>query len=76
MTNMKQYQEDYVADHPDDPLPDNMRVLNDSDINRVKNVESFEEFQDVYQHFLLYLHHHIQPMQEYKIKQKKAVLDE
>jgi transcription elongation factor SPT6 len=76
MKNMKQYQEDYVADHPDDPLPENMRVLTDSDIERVHNAETFEEFQDVYQHFLLYFHNHLQPMQDYKILKKKEYLAE
>lgn len=38
----------------DAPIPDNMRVMKDSDIERLKNVQTAEELQDVHNHFVLY----------------------
>lgn len=39
---------------PDAPIPDNVRVIKDSDIERLKNVQTNEELQDAHNHFILY----------------------
>lgn len=38
----------------DAPIPDNIRVMKDSDIERLKNVQTAEELNDVHNHFILY----------------------
>lgn len=39
---------------PDAPIPDNIRVMKDSDIERLKNVQTADELNDVHNHFILY----------------------
>lgn len=39
---------------PDAPIPDNVRVMQDNDIDRLKSVQTAEELQDVHNHFILY----------------------
>lgn len=51
---MRSYQLDQLMKDPDAPIPDNVRVMKDSDIERLKNVQTAEELQDVHNHFVLY----------------------
>ena len=48
-----------------------MRVLDDDDIARVKDVESPEQLNDVYQHFLLYYGREVPKMQIAEKQKKK-----
>ncbi|TGZ45905.1 transcription elongation factor SPT6 isoform X2 [Temnothorax longispinosus] len=61
---MRNYQLDEIMKNPDAPLPDNVRVIKDDDIERLKNVQTSEELNDVYNHFMLYYSHEIPAMQE------------
>ncbi|XP_043664640.1 transcription elongation factor SPT6-like [Vespula pensylvanica] len=56
---MRNYQLDEIMKNPDAPLPDNVRVIKDDDIERLKNIQTSEELNDVYQHFMLYYSHEI-----------------
>lgn len=51
---MRNYQLDQLMQNPDAPIPDNVRVMKDSDIERLRNVQTAEELQDVHNHFILY----------------------
>lgn len=51
---MRSYQLDQLMKDPDAPLPDNIRIMKDSDIERLRNVQTVEELQDVHNHFILY----------------------
>ena len=67
---MKNYQLDEIMKNPDAPLPENLRVIKDNDIERLKNAQTSEELNDIYHHFILYYSHEIPVMQE-TIKQKE-----
>lgn len=70
---MRNYQLDEIMKNPDAPLPDNIRLIKDDDIERLKNVQTSEELNDVYYHFMLYYSHEIPTMQEAaRQKEKKA----
>lgn len=51
---MRSYQLDLLMKDPDAPIPDNVRVMQDNDIERLKSVQTAEELQDVHNHFILY----------------------
>lgn len=51
---MRSYQLDQVMKDPDALIPDHVRVIKDGDIERLKNIQTAEELQDVYNHFMLY----------------------
>lgn len=51
---MRSYQVDQLMKDPDAPIPENVRVINDGDIDRLRNVQTAEELQDVHNHFVLY----------------------
>ncbi|CAH0563642.1 unnamed protein product [Brassicogethes aeneus] len=51
---MRSYQLDELMKNPDAPIPDTVRVMKDSDMERLKNVQSAEELNDVHNHFALY----------------------
>ncbi|XP_031835725.1 transcription elongation factor SPT6 isoform X1 [Nomia melanderi] len=67
---MRNHQLDEIMKNPDAPLPDNVRVIKDDDIERLKNVQTSEELNDVYHHFMLYYNHEIPAMQE-SVRQKE-----
>ncbi|XP_053983538.1 transcription elongation factor SPT6-like isoform X1 [Hylaeus volcanicus] len=70
---MRNYQLDEIMKNPDAPLPDSVRVIKDDDIERLKNVQTTEELNDVYHHFILYYSHQIPAMQEaVRLKEKEA----
>ncbi|XP_014483387.1 PREDICTED: transcription elongation factor SPT6 isoform X1 [Dinoponera quadriceps] len=68
---MRNYQLDEIMKNPDAPLPDNVRVIKDDDIERLKNAQTSEELNDVYHHFMLYYNHEIPKMQETVRKKEK-----
>ncbi|CAH1116319.1 unnamed protein product [Phaedon cochleariae] len=51
---MRSYQLDVLMKDPDAPIPDNIRVMTDLDIERLRNVQTAEELNDVHNHFILY----------------------
>lgn len=61
---MKLYQEDFIMQDPDAPLPDNMRLIEEEDLKQLQNSQTTEELNDVYHHFMLYYNQEIPKMQE------------
>nr|XP_033334830.1 transcription elongation factor SPT6-like [Megalopta genalis] len=61
---MRNYQLDEIMKNPDAPLPDNIRIIKDDDIDRLKNIQTFEELNDIYRHFMLYYSQDVPAMQE------------
>ncbi|XP_043252748.1 transcription elongation factor SPT6-like isoform X1 [Colletes gigas] len=61
---MRNFQLDEIMKNPDAPLPENIRVIKDDDIERLKNVQTFDELNDVYRHFMLYYSHDLPAMQD------------
>lgn len=51
---MRNYQLDQLMIDPDAPIPENVRLLRDSDLERLNSVQTAEELQDVHNHFVLY----------------------
>ncbi|XP_012270306.1 transcription elongation factor SPT6 [Orussus abietinus] len=61
---MRNHQLDEIMKNPDAPLPESVRVIKDEDLERVRNVQTSEELNDVHHHFMLYYSHEIPAMQE------------
>lgn len=51
---IRDYQSDKLMENPDAPIPSDMRIIKDDDIDRLKLVQTPEELKDVHDHFLLY----------------------
>lgn len=51
---IRKFQTDRIMQDPDAPVPSDMRLIRDDDIDRLKLVQSSEELKDVHDHFLLY----------------------
>lgn len=69
---MRFYQMDVLLKDPDAPLPDNVRIMKDSDIDRLKNVQTSEELNDVHNHFILYYSQDLPAMHAaWRIKEKE-----
>lgn len=54
LEKMRSYQLDIIMKNPDAPIPENVRIIKDSDIERLEGVQTAEELQDVHNHFVLY----------------------
>ncbi|XP_046966341.1 transcription elongation factor SPT6 [Vanessa cardui] len=75
--NMREFQLDKVMVDPDAPLPENMRLIRDEDIERMKNVQTPEELRDVHAHFFLYYSNDLPEMQKVqRAKERKKELEE
>ncbi|CAH0715376.1 unnamed protein product, partial [Brenthis ino] len=75
--NMREFQLDKVMADPDAPLPENMRLIRDEDIERMKSVQTPEELRDVHTHFLLYYSNDLPEMQKLqRAKEKKRELED
>ncbi|XP_064461195.1 transcription elongation factor SPT6-like [Ornithodoros turicata] len=71
-TKMQEYQCDQILqDDLEKPLPENLRPIDDSDFQRLDEVQSSEELRDVYLHFLLYYAQDIPDMQEAQAAKRK-----
>ncbi|XP_060521956.1 transcription elongation factor SPT6 isoform X2 [Cylas formicarius] len=69
---MRSYQVDQIMKDPDAPILDSVRVMKDSDLERLKNVQTAEELNDVYNHFILYYAGDLPAMHAaWKIKEKE-----
>lgn len=63
---------DILMKDPDAPLPANVRIMKDSDMERLKYVQTSEELNDVHNHFILYYSQDLAPMHAaWKIKEKE-----
>lgn len=51
---IRDFQLERLMQNPDAPIPSDMRVIRDDDIDRLKLVQTSEELKDVHDHFLLY----------------------
>ncbi|KAK0178826.1 hypothetical protein PV327_007674 [Microctonus hyperodae] len=70
---MRNFQLDEIMKNPDAPLPDNIRVIKEEDIDRLKAVQTNEELNDVYHHFMLYYSHDIPAMHEVVRKKEREM---
>nr|XP_031850226.1 transcription elongation factor SPT6-like [Nomia melanderi] len=61
---MRDFQLDEIMKNPDAPLPDNIRIIKDDDIERLKIAQTNEELNDIYRHFMLYYSQDISAMQQ------------
>lgn len=74
---MRSYQLDQLMANPDAPIPDNVRVMKDEDINRLRNVQTSEELHDIYTHFSLYYSSEFGSLQQaYRLKVKEKRKEE
>ncbi|XP_049873145.1 transcription elongation factor SPT6 [Pectinophora gossypiella] len=77
LENMREFQLDKLMVNPDAPIPENMRLIKDEDIERLKNVQTSEELRDVHTHFLLYYSTELPEMQKVqRAKEKKKELED
>lgn len=60
---MRQYQLETLCADPEKPLPDDVRLMLDSDFERLNDVQSMEELKDVHMYFLLNYSHDLPKMQ-------------
>uniref|UniRef100_UPI00358E2347 transcription elongation factor SPT6 isoform X2 n=1 Tax=Myxine glutinosa TaxID=7769 RepID=UPI00358E2347 len=60
---MQKFQFELISSDPDKPLSDGVRPLDSQDLERLTEVQSMEELQDCYQHFLLYYGRDVPRMQ-------------
>lgn len=60
---MRQFQLDTLCADPEKPLPDDVRLMLDSDFERLADVQSMEELKDVHMYFLLNYSHELPRMQ-------------
>lgn len=51
---IRDHQLEKIMKNPDNPIPSDMRLIRDDDIDRLKLVQTPEELKDVHDHFLLY----------------------
>ncbi|XP_001355099.4 transcription elongation factor SPT6 [Drosophila pseudoobscura] len=70
---MRQFQLDTLCADPDKPIPDDVRLMLDSDFERLNDVQSMEELKDVHMYFLLNYSHELPKMQA---EQRRKLLQE
>lgn len=70
---MRNFQLDEIMKNSEAPLPESLRLIKDDDIERLKNVQTSEELNDVHHHFMLYYSNDIPRMQEAVRKREKEV---
>lgn len=78
---MRNYQLETLMNNPDNAIPDDVRLIKDDDVDRLKQVQTPEELKDVHTHFLLHYSHEIPAMQQAwrkkeKEKRRQARLEE
>lgn len=61
---MQDFQCDVIMKEPDKPLADNMRIIKDTDMEKIEKIETPEELRDAYLLFMLYFAKDIPAMQE------------
>lgn len=74
---MRSYQMDKIMADADSTLPEDIRVMKDDDIDRLRYVQTPEELKDVHSHFLLHYSHEIANMNEaWRVKEKQRLREE
>lgn len=68
---MQKYQSEKLTKDITESIPENVRVLKDEDIYRLNGVQSLEELNDVYSHFILYYGADVPVMQEADRKKQR-----
>ena len=68
---MQAYQSDTIMADPDAPLPEGTRIISNEDLDKIDQVETFEELKDRDQHFKLYYGRDLEPMQEALRKKRR-----
>nr|XP_018907506.1 PREDICTED: transcription elongation factor SPT6-like [Bemisia tabaci] len=69
--NMQEFQsQELMKGSLDAPIPENVRLISDEDVDRLKAVQTTEELKDVHSHFLLH-YSNIIPLMLEKERQKK-----
>lgn len=68
---MRSFQLDKLVNNPDATIPDDIRLMQDTDIDRLNVVQTPEELKDVHAHFLLHYAHEIPDMQHAWRKKEK-----
>ncbi|TRY62957.1 hypothetical protein TCAL_10880 [Tigriopus californicus] len=71
MIKMQAFQGDTIMADPEAPLSDDVKLISNEDIEKVEQVETFEEYKDRDQHFKLYYGRDIEIMQEAMKRRKK-----
>lgn len=72
---MRDYQAEQLMKDLGAAIPENVRVIKDEDIDRLKGVQTTEELKDVHAHFLLYYGHEVSAMQQaVRAKEQEAAL--
>lgn len=61
---MQRYQSEKLTRNVNESIPENVRILKDEDVDRLRTVQSIEELNDVYNHFVLYYGADVPAMQE------------
>lgn len=68
---MRNYQLEKIMANADSELPEDIRLMKEEDIDRLKYVQTQEELKDIHTHFLLHYSHEISAMNEaYKAREK------
>lgn len=70
-TKMRDYQTDKLMENPDAPIPDDIQIIKEDDIEAVNLVQTPEELKDIHNHFLLYHAHEIPNMRKAWRKKEK-----
>uniref|UniRef100_A0A1B6CNX7 Transcription elongation factor spt6 n=1 Tax=Clastoptera arizonana TaxID=38151 RepID=A0A1B6CNX7_9HEMI len=70
---MRDYQTELLTKDLNAEIPDNVRIIKDEDIERLKAVKTTEELKDVHSHFLQYYGHEVSAMQE-SVRKKEREL--
>ena len=69
---MHKYQSERLTRDVNESIPENVRVLRDEDMDRLRGVQSLEELNDVYSHFILYYGNDVPAMQEaHRLKERE-----
>ncbi|KAI5716466.1 hypothetical protein M8J76_006908 [Diaphorina citri] len=69
--NMRDYQNEILTKDLDAPIPDDVRLIRDEDIEWIKKIQTPEEVKDMQHHFFLYYAHEIPAMQEFVRKKER-----
>lgn len=70
---MRNYQLSEIMKKPDADLAEDVRLIKDDDLERLRDVQSMEELKDVHMQFLLYYSHEIPKMQEEDRKKEREL---
>lgn len=68
---IQDYQLKKVMENPDEPVPAEMRIIKDEDIDRLKIVQSSEELKDIHDHFLLHCSPEIEAVKSQEHERKR-----